>query len=92
MKYYKSTYFWTFICLLVIYVHSFLAVMMMVRLPALNTHWIIFGINLFNMISSHVFTSFVASNIIFNLLFDKEFYTECLIEGKLRFIMRRLFS
>ena len=53
---------------------------------------IIYGINLFNMVTGHAFTFMLAMNIIGNLIIDPTFYRDCVLENKLQVIMTRLFA
>lgn len=65
---------------------------MIMRLPFKGVHMIVYGINIFNMVTGHIFTFLVGMNIIVNLLFDPTFFKDSVTEGTLKQIIIRLFA
>ncbi|KRX03288.1 hypothetical protein PPERSA_09196 [Pseudocohnilembus persalinus] len=86
-----QTIFWSFLCFCTVFVHSLYLMALVVKFPYQGIGWIVFGINLYNMITGNFFIVLVGINIVYNYIFSKEFYEECCQQNKLKRIMFQLY-
>lgn len=71
------------IVLVMIFGHFVMCLCMILRMPLYDTHWIIIGINMFDLVTGNMFTIAAAFNILVNLIRDDKFLNQCIHSNSL---------